>query len=103
MTKMSIATLVLLAAILIPYGTHTALAEVAPKVEQTEKAKVPRVVNLNLDDKLPLKLKPAAYGSCDYQCGFKPFPPLGCGPEAICACSGSYCKEPCGWVFTNCH
>jgi len=49
-----------------------------------------------------LDLEPVFWGSCDFHCGLKPIPPIGCGPQAICACSGSFCKEPCNWVFTNC-
>lgn len=47
--------------------------------------------------------QPMAAGRCDYACGLKPIPPIGCGPEAICACKNNMECSGCAWVFTNCH
>jgi hypothetical protein len=92
-----VATLVTLAAIAVQ-------AQAKPKEDQPDVRKTVFVAQQKdyLSERTLPGFKPASSGQCDMHCGLKPIPPIGCGPEAVCACSGSYCQEPCGWVFTNC-
>ena len=63
---------------------------------------VPRVRQIDLKDDLHLHFVKTNYGRCDYACGLKPLPPIGCTPAAICACQNIHICQDCGWVFTNC-
>ena len=45
----------------------------------------------------------APVGNCDWACGMKPIPPIGCTQHAICACENLHSCQGCNWVFTDCH
>jgi hypothetical protein len=76
--------------------------QAAPKSPETHSVTVPRVKQFDLKDDLHLNIVKTNYGRCDYACGMKPLPPIGCTPAAICACQNIHTCQDCGWVFTNC-